>query len=133
MISLSDEEFELLMVDGIRAIPEKFKRLLSNVVVVWSEAPTTEQLKKIHLRPQQALFGLYEGIPQTARGANYSGVLPDKVTIFKKAILDSCSSLDQARTQVAETIWHELAHHFGLSENRVRAAQTKRRRVGLPG
>lgn len=127
MINLTDEEFSFLLEEGIQKIPEKFRSLLKNVAIVWADEPNAAQLQKTNLKPQQALFGLYEGIPQTARGVGYAGVLPDKITIFKKAILESCSTLDQTREQVAETIWHELAHHFGSSEQRVRKAQTKRR------
>ena len=73
------------------------------------------------------LLGLYEGVSQTRRGANYNAVLPDKITIFKRAILESCASPAEVREQVKETVWHELAHHFGSSEQRVRRAQTRRR------
>lgn len=126
MLRLTDAEFEQLVADGLKAIPDKFRSLLSNVVIVWAEEPTIEQLKKTNLKSGQGLFGLYEGIPQTARGVGYS-TLPDKVTIFKQAILNSCGNLEEARQQVTETVWHELAHHFGSSETRVRQAQAKRR------
>ena len=125
-MELSDREFAQLVQDGIDNIPKKFKLLAKNVVIVWTEEPTDEQLKKSNLRRGQALFGLYEGVPQIARGAGYSAV-PDKITIFKGAITASCRSLDEVRRQVAETVWHELAHHFGSSEARVRRAQTRRR------
>lgn len=127
MINLTDESFAGLLEEGVQSIPEKFRSLLKNVAIVWADQPTADQLHKTNLKPQQALFGLYEGIPQTVRGVHYGGVLPDKITIFKKSILDSCFSIDEARKQVAETVWHELAHHFGSSEQRVRQAQTKRR------
>ena len=125
-MELSDQEFETLVADGLLAIPEKFRSLLKNVAVVWAEEPTDDQLRKSHLKRGQALFGLYEGVPQIARGAGYSA-LPDKITIFKQAILNSCTTIEQARQQVAETVWHELAHHFGSSEERVRNAQSKHR------
>ena len=126
-MELSDQEFSQLVQDGIDNILEKFKVLAKNVVIVWAEEPTDEQLKKSNLRRGQGLFGLYEGVPQIARGAGYSAV-PDKITIFKMAILNSCVTIEQAKKQVAETVWHELAHHFGSSENRVQQAQLKRRR-----
>lgn len=126
MLQLTDEEFEQLVADGLKAIPDKFRSLLNNVVIVWADVPTPEQLAKTKLKSGQGLFGLYEGLPQVSRGAGYSS-LPDKVTIFKRSILNSCSTMEEARQQVAETVWHELAHHFGSSEERVRRAQTKRR------
>lgn len=126
MLQLTDEEFEQLVAEGLRAIPDKFRVLLNNVVIVWSEEPTAEQLSKTGLKTGQGLFGLYEGVPQISRGAGYSN-LPDKVTIFKRSILNSCLTVEEAKQQVAETVWHELAHHFGSSENRVRRAQARRR------
>lgn len=126
-MQLSDEEFAQLVQAGIDDIPEKFQTLLKNVVIIWAEEPTVDQLKKSKLRPGVALFGLYEGVPQTTRGAGYSA-LPDKITIFKNTILNSSATIEQAKHQVAETVWHELAHHFGSSEERVRRAQAKHRR-----
>ena len=126
MLQVDDNEFTLLVEEGIDKIPEKFKVLLDNVVISWADVPTPEQLSKAKLRRSQGLFGLYEGVPQTARGAGYSS-LPDRITIFRQAILHSCRTADEARDQVAETVWHELAHHFGSSEERVRKAQQRRR------
>src|SRR3990167_11025638 len=110
MVNLPDQEFEALIEEGVGAIPQEFRELM-----------------KTGLRPGVALFGLYEGVPQISRGAGYSGVLPDKITIFKQAILSACSTAAQVREQVKETVWHELAHHFGSSEQRVRKAQARRR------
>jgi predicted Zn-dependent protease with MMP-like domain len=125
MLELDDQEFTYLVTQGLMDIPERFRRQLNNVVVVWAEEPSPEQLRQTNLKRGQALFGLYEGVPQISRGVGYSG-LPDKITIFKKAILNSCNSLAEVREQVAETVWHELAHHFGSSEQRVRNAQHRR-------
>lgn len=123
-MQLSDQEFADLVQAGIDNIPDKFQELLNNVAIVWAHEPTPEQLKKSKLSVGVALFGLYEGVPQISRGAGYSA-LPDKITIFKNAILNSCHTVEQARKQVSETVWHELAHHFGSSEERVRKAQTR--------
>ena len=127
MVNLPDQEFEALIEEGVGAIPQEFRELMKNVAIVVADEPTPEQLIKTGLRPGVALFGLYEGVPQTVRGVGYSGVLPDKITIFKRAILESCASPAEVREQVKETVWHELAHHFGSSEQRVRRAQTRRR------
>lgn len=126
MDTITDQEFEALVEQGIASIPEEFRQLVKNVAIVVADEPTPEQLGKTGIRRGQLLFGLYEGVPQTARGAGYSA-LPDKITIFKRAIVESCASADEVRDQVKETVWHELAHHFGSSEQRVRRAQTKRR------
>lgn len=127
MVEISNEEFENLITASLLRIPEKFRKLLSNIVVVWEEEPSVQQLYKLNMSPEQSLFGLYEGVPQTVRGVGYSA-LPDKITIFKKPIVNSCFNFEEVKNKVAETVWHELAHHFGSSEERVRKAQSKRRR-----
>ena len=124
---MEKEKFEQLVNDGIAAIPEKFLRLLNNVAVVIEEEPTPEQKKKLHIHDGVTLFGLYEGIPQAVRGSGYSGVLPDKITIFLKPIVEEAQSEEEIREAVRNTVWHEIAHHFGFDEKRVRALERKRK------
>ena len=125
-IQLTDTEFDALVQEAINGIPEDYRKLMRNVAIVVVDEPTPEQLTKTGLRHGQSLLGLYEGVPQISRGAGYSA-LPDKITIFKRAIVESCADSEQVCEQVKETVWHELAHHFGSSEQRVRRAQAKRR------
>lgn len=119
---MEKEKFEELVKQGIEAIPKRFLEKLDNVDIVIEDEPTEEQMKKLRIRKDIKLFGLYEGIPQTKRGF-YSGVLPDKITIFKKPIEEVCFSDEQIKEQVRKTVWHEIAHHFGMSEERVRRAE----------
>ena len=121
------EKFEEIVEKGIKAIPEKFLRKLNNVAIVVEDEPTAAQKKKLNIHPDWALFGLYEGVPQVSRGANYSAVLPDKITIFKKPIEDEAADEKDVEEMVKNTVWHEIAHHFGMDEARVRRAETKRR------
>lgn len=123
-------EFERLVAEGIRAIPEKFHRRLANVAIVAEEEPTADQRRKLKLRRDHDLFGLYEGIPQTARGANYFGVLPDKITIFRRPILAYARDAAEVKTIVRDTVWHEIAHHFGMDERAVQKRERWRRRPG---
>ncbi|MEK7195246.1 MAG: metallopeptidase family protein, partial [Patescibacteria group bacterium] len=125
-------EFEKIVAEGISAIPEKFLRRLSNVAVVVSDEPTPEQKKKLDIHPNWTLFGLYEGVPQVARGANYSAVSPDKITIFQKPIEDRAVDEEDVKKIVRDTVWHEIAHHFGMDESRVRRAEVKRRKLRGP-
>lgn len=129
MKKLTREEFEKIVEKGMKAIPEKFLRKLENVAIVVEDEPTADQKKKLNIDSSWALFGLYEGVPKTRRGAGYFGVLPDKITIFKKPIEDESSSEEDMREIVKNTVWHEIAHHFGMDEARVRRAETKRRGI----
>lgn len=127
---MTSEEFEVLVDAGIEAIPKKFLDLLNNVAVTIENEPTNQQLIKLRLHPGLTLFGLYEGVPQSKRGANYTAVLPDKITIFRGPILRSATNPDQIKEMVKNTVWHEIAHHFGMDEAEVRSAEKKRRARG---
>ena len=120
-------EFEILVREGIDAIPEKFLKLLDNVAIVVENEPTASQRVTMRLGKYITLFGLYEGVPQARRGSNYSWVLPDKITIFMVPIIQAAANPDDIRRMVRDTVWHEVAHHFGMDEARVRKAEQKRR------
>ena len=119
MIHVSDSEFEAMIAAAIDALPERFLKYAKNVAIVWAEEPTQEQRIKMKLLPYQSLYGLYEGIPLTSRGDNYNLVLPDKITIFKNPILHNAGNIEAAQKQVLHTLWHEIAHHYGLDHKRI--------------
>lgn len=123
---MTQEEFEKLVNEGIKAIPKKFLKRLDNVDIVIEAEPTPSQLKKIRAKKNSIIFGLYEGIPKTKRW-NYGQVLPDKITIFKKSIERITRSKKEIKEIVKNTIWHEIAHHFGINEKRVRELELKRK------
>ena len=131
MQKLSRTEFEKIVKQGIKAIPEKFLRKLDNVAIVIEDEPTLAQKKKLNLRPGWTLFGLYEGVPQAKRGTNYSAALPDKITIFQKPIEAAARDEKDIKEMVKNTVWHEIAHHFGMDEVRVRQAEVRRRKILL--
>jgi len=120
-------EFENLVNQGIAQIPRKFLDKLKNVAVVIEDEPSDEQIKKLRLRKDFSLFGLYEGVPQIKRGAYYSN-LPDKITIFKRPIEQYAQTPDQIKELVKNTVWHEIAHHFGFNDEQIRKIERKRNR-----
>lgn len=125
MVTVSDTEFEQILADAIDALPERFLQHAKNVAIVWAEDPSLEQRQKMKLRPYESLFGLYEGIPLTSRGDNYSMVLPDKITIFKNPILHYAETLEAVKKQTIHTLWHEIAHHYGLDHDRIHELEDK--------
>ncbi len=129
MQKLNQADFEKIIEEGIKAIPERFLRKLKNVAIVVEDEPTPAQKKKINLHPNWTLYGLYEGVPQASRGANYTAVLPDKITIFQKPIEAAARDLKDIKEMVKNTVWHEIAHHFGMDEARVRQAEKRRKSV----
>jgi len=119
MHRINKEEFEKLVSLGIKKIPSEFIQKLKNVAIVIEEEPSPEQIKKLRVGKQDLLFGLYEGVPQIKRTAHYCA-LPDKITIFKHPIEQFASSLEQVEEIVKNTVWHEIAHHFGSTEKRLK-------------
>ena len=108
-------EFERLVTDALDTLPTFFKEKLDNVEVVVEEWPSEEQSKG------RLLLGLYHGVPKTARGAGYSLVLPDKITIFKGPIeIFSRGNPESIKEIVIDTVQHEIAHHFGISDERLK-------------
>ena len=122
------EAFEQLVARGIDAIPDKFLRRLKNVRIVVEDYPSPGQREKLKLRGDTLLLGLYEGVPQPARGWGYTLILPDKITIFQRPIEQLSSDPEVIKRQVTDTVWHEIAHHFGLDEEGVTAAAKRKRK-----
>ena len=128
MLKLSRKEFERIVKEGIMAIPEKFLRKLDNVAIVIEDEPTPKQRKKLNIHSNWTLLGLYEGVPQTKRGMSYGAALPDKITIFQKPIEEEARDKEDLKKIIKNTVWHEIAHHFGMNEVRVRQAEIRRRK-----
>ncbi len=127
---MKKEEFEQLVDEGITAIGEEFLKLANNVAIVIEDEPSADQRRKMRLGRGHTLLGLYEGIPQTSRQHYGVGTtLPDRITIFRKPI-EAIAGDDPVRIRemVAETVWHEIAHHFGMDERRVRKIEGERRK-----
>jgi len=127
MQEITDKLFEEMVEAGVAAIPKRFLRKLDNVAIVIEDEPTPVQKTKLHLGHNWTLFGLYEGVPQTARGNHYGSVLPDKITIFRRPIIQMAHSCEEIKAIVKNTVRHEIAHHFGMNEIEVRRSEAKRR------
>ncbi|HEX5540912.1 MAG TPA: metallopeptidase family protein [Micromonospora sp.] len=109
-MEMSRERFEELVAEALDEVPEELLALMDNVVIlVEDDSPEGE--------PE--LLGLYEGHALTSRGWDYSGVLPDRILIFRNPILRMCGSEDEVVEEVAITIVHEIAHHFGIDDERL--------------
>jgi predicted Zn-dependent protease with MMP-like domain len=116
----SGKAFEALVADALDNLPPDIQDKLENVEVIVEWRPSPAQLRGPGLRPGQTLFGLYQGVPQTQRTSSYGMVLPDKITIFQQPIEAYCRSDEEVVQTVRHTVLHELAHHFGISDDRLR-------------
>lgn len=117
-LRLTEDEFEILVVDVLDSLPESILAVLNNLDIVIEAWPDKEQLSRLGVS-NGLLFGLYEGIPLTERTGGYNLVPPDKITIFQGPIEKVCDSDDEIADQVRTTVVHEVAHHFGFDEDRL--------------
>ena len=122
---MTDSEFDSLITRAMNELPEKYIKGLENVAIVMADEPTQDQRFKMKIDDQHILLGLYEGIPLTKRGANYNFVLPDKITLFKNPIISITSNKTELFEQIKRTLWHEIAHYYGLGHDRIDEIQHK--------
>lgn len=116
---LTDEAFETLVIDVLDGLPELILAKMENVDVVIEDGPSPDQMGEAGLDEDGTLYGLYEGVPLTERDSGYFLIAPDKITIFKRPIESTCDSREEIAEQVRITVIHEIAHHFGIGEERL--------------
>lgn len=109
MIEVEPDRFEAMVAESLDELPEEFGQLISNVAVMVEHRPGPP-----------GLLGLYEGVPLTSRTTQYAGVLPDRITIYREAICAICRTEHEVAEQVRRTVIHEVAHHFGIDDRRLR-------------
>ncbi len=128
---MNREVFEQYIHEAILAVPEQIRRRIENVAFVVEDDARPARMKERQIKARGVLLGLYEGIPLHKRSAGYSGVLPDKITIFKHVIEHLAGPYpENVRKLVHEVVHHEIAHYFGFDEGKVRAWEKKRRKTG---
>jgi predicted Zn-dependent protease with MMP-like domain len=109
VVDVSRRRFEELVGDALDEVPEQLTRLMDNVVVLVEESDPADP----------GLLGLYEGVALTERGHDYGGMLPDRITLYRRAILSICETEEDVVEEVAVTVVHEIAHHFGIDDARL--------------
>jgi len=117
---MTREKFEKLVIKALRHLPKVFKEALENVDVVVEEELSLCGKTGVDGTPAQLVLGLYQGVPLTKRHQYYGMVMPDKISIFKNNIERVCKADKEIICLVAHTVQHELAHHFGISDDRLR-------------
>jgi predicted Zn-dependent protease with MMP-like domain len=109
VIYVAPERFEEMVSAALDGLPDEFGELMRNVAVTVEHNPGPP-----------GLLGLYQGIPLTSRTSSYAGVLPDRITIYRQSICAICNTEAQVAEQVRKTVIHEIAHHFGIGDERLR-------------
>ncbi len=121
---MENEKFQELAEVALEQLPDKFKSLISNTVIVIEDYPDAEIVQKMNLRSRHQLLGLYQGVPMTRRNTSYGmyAVAPDKISLYQKNIEAQCRSEAEIGEKVLEVLVHEIGHHFGMSEKDLREA-----------
>ncbi len=115
----TDDEFDDLVSHALDSLPQKYtSRLLGSVAIVYADEPTLEQRQELKLRGDQTLLGLYQGVPLPARNGLVK-LLPDKITLFKIPLAFHSQTPNELEENVRHTLWHEMAHYFGLDHKRI--------------
>lgn len=126
MQQITQEEFEELVADAIDLIPEKYQKRMDNIAFIVEDKPTNEQRARLRLNERETLLGLYEGSPLPSR-MGQTKMLPDKITLFKIPLLTSSSDKEDLKEKIRHTVWHEVAHYFGLDHDRIDELDEKRK------
>lgn len=118
MVTVGTEEFQELINAALASLPHEHVARLENVAILYEDDPTPEQRQKLTLRHNETLFGLYEGVPLSQR-QGVQRILPDKITLFVNPICASVNTPGELQEQIRHTLWHEIAHYYGLDHARI--------------
>lgn len=113
----TDDDLEMMVIEAIEALPEPFRQRLGSVAIVIEDEATPEQLRSVGAR---GLYGLYQGVPRTSWSAD-GAPTPSKITIFRGPLARANPGRERLAAAVADTVYHEIAHHFGISDARLHA------------
>jgi predicted Zn-dependent protease with MMP-like domain len=112
---VGDVDLEAMVIDALERLPEAFRERLGSVAIVIEDEPTPDQLASVRAH---GLFGLYQGVPRTAWAADGASV-PSKITIFRGPLSRANRTPERLAAAVTDTVYHEIAHHFGISDARL--------------
>ncbi len=113
---MTEAEFEQVVREAVASIPEALQARLDNVDIVVAHWPSRAELERAAVPAGYTLYGLYTGVPLTERTSGYNMVLPDRITIYRGPLTEAHADLDELRAEIRETVIHEFAHFFGLSD-----------------
>ena len=124
---MEEEDFEKLIDRALSELPKAIFEKMENVAITIEKRPNSDELKRSGIRAGGLLLGLYQGVPKTVWGRGFGNILPDKITIFQEPIEQLANYNEERVFEILKnTIFHEIAHHFGFDEKKIRELERKR-------
>jgi predicted Zn-dependent protease with MMP-like domain len=121
-MEISDEQFQELIDKAFDSLPRTHRDRVQNMAILFADEPTVDQRRELQLRNDQTLLGLYQGIPLSQRQGRES-LLPDRITLFKLPLLMRAHDERSLYEDIRHTLWHEIAHYYGLDHDKIRALE----------
>lgn len=116
---MDEETFKQIVIEALEDLPPQFAEVMENVEVIVEDRAKPQHRRAVGLKPGHTLYGLYQGIPLTERTHNYNLVAPDTITIFREPLVRDFPQPDRLRAQIRRTVLHEIAHFFGIDDDRL--------------
>jgi predicted Zn-dependent protease with MMP-like domain len=116
---LSNAEFDRIVKQSIRRIPEEIRRHLDNILITVQKRPAPDMLEEMGYPPDEPLLGVYWGVPLNERSAAEPPLYPDTIYIFKEPLEEMCANREELEEEIEITVAHEVAHYLGMSEERL--------------
>jgi predicted Zn-dependent protease with MMP-like domain len=122
MIEVTDEQFQELIDKALTQLPGEHVTAIKNIAILYEDVPTDAQRQTLALRNDQTLLGLYEGVPLTSRQGG-THIYPDRITLFKGPMQWQSNTLEDLLEEIKHTLWHEIAHYYGLNHDQIRGLE----------
>ena len=123
MLHIDEKDFQDLINQALDSLPGVHARRISNVAIIYAMEPSLQQREILHLRHDQTLFGLYEGVPLPSRQGQ-TRLYPDKITVFQGPLERASANPDELKENIRHTLWHEIGHYYGLDHDRIKELES---------
>jgi predicted Zn-dependent protease with MMP-like domain len=118
MVDISDQDFQRLINEALEELPGEHAKNIKNVAILFEDEPTSQQRIVAKIDSRHTLLGLYQGVPLSQRQGT-TPVLPDRITLFKRPLMMRSNSEHELKEDIKHTLWHEIAHYYGLDHDRI--------------
>jgi len=125
MLIVEQSQLDVLLAEAMDELPTEHMNKIKNLAIVWADEPTEAERQQMQLLPYQTLLGLYQGVPLPQRQGRLNDYPPGKITLYRVPILRSVNSIPELKAQLKHTLWHEIAHYFGLDHGQIRSLEQK--------